>query len=457
MEQVRDKLKAVLEETRFAFDYSQYGTSPLRWGEYRDADSNEFRDVYLREVEGRNIRISVAQQAPAELMADLIEALRVDLEPVIDPGTGRIGHTFRIQGGAAEHAFGEQSDLLCRDEYYSDLPNFARALVQAAAITGVQLTTDALAAWSQGEAVEVLMATVVSGLLLDETVTLGDGIELVPLGLSTAGLPRLPMFEGDREIDYLGLTLVRLALSASPAVFRRPDGNREIVRAQSSRGINLQLLRDALSLVTNRHVALGRIWLEYPTASGFCVSGPTSSIGSDRPNRRQWKSMRTGAGPTTITLPDDTTPDVINPREVEATISALQGADRKLQIAVDRWRRSIAENAQLEDRYIDLRVALEALYLKDFVNEHSQEMRFRLALFGAWHLGGDFNQRRSIRKTLRDAYDTASKAVHEGDLPTKARPALSAPQDLCRKGILKLLGEGPPKDWGELVLGADED
>ena len=36
--------------------------------------------------------------------------------------------------------------------------------------------------------------------------------------------------------------------------------------------------------------------------------------------------------------------------------------------------------------YIDLRIALESLYLRDFANEHSQEMRFRLALFGAWHL-----------------------------------------------------------------------
>ena len=114
----------------------------------------------------------------------------------------------------------------------------------------------------------------------------------------------------------------------------------------------------------------------------------------------------------------------------------------------------MAEEVQLEDRYIDLRVALEALYLKDFMNEQSQEMRFRLALFGAWHLGADWEERRSIRKTLRDAYDMASKAVHEGELPRKATGTLPAPQDLCRRGILKLLREGAPKDWGDLVLGA---
>ena len=133
----------------------------------------------------------------------------------------------------------------------------------------------------------------------------------------------------------------------------------------------------------------------------------------------------------------------------------LLRANKKLKIAVDRWRRSMADDAELEDRYIDLRIALEAIYLKDFANERSQEMRFRLALCGAWHLGADFEARRSIRKALRDAYDTASKAVHEGELPKAARPALSTAQNLCRRGILKLLREGPPDDWGDLVLGAE--
>ena len=115
----------------------------------------------------------------------------------------------------------------------------------------------------------------------------------------------------------------------------------------------------------------------------------------------------------------------------------------------------MVEDAKLEDRYIDLRVALEAIYLQDFMNERSQEMRFRLALFGAWHLGEDFQERRSIRKALRAAYDMASTAVHEGELPNSVEPTLSTAQDLCRRGILKLLREGPPDNWGDLVLGAD--
>ena len=459
MERVIEALKPILAETRFDIQYREYARfSPAdgsRRGSLREATANQLREVYGQEIEGRNVQVSVRQQAPEELMLDLLAVLQDELELFIDPGTGRIGHTFPIEGGSAVTMTGTGGGLY-RFEHHSELRDFARALVQAAALMGVQSATGTMAAWCQGEPVEVRMATVLNGLLLSEIVAPRGDIELVPLGLSTAQLPSVLMFQGDDAVHYLGLTLLRLTLRASPAVFRpHTDGNEGTVRSRSANRVDLELVRDALSLVTNRYVALSRVWLEYPGAWGFRLSGPTFTFGTDRPKPMQWKEMSSGAGPTVITLKDDSTPDSVDPRQVDANIEALQGANRKLKIAVDRWRRSMAEDAELEDRYIDLRIALEAIYLKDFANEHSQEMRFRLALCGAWHLGADFEERRSIRKTLRDAYDTASKAVHEGELPNAARPALSTAQDLCRRGILKLLSEGPPDDWGDLALGAE--
>ena len=459
MERVIEALNAILAGTGFDIEYREYARfSPAggsRRGRLRDVTASKLREVYREEVEGRNARVSVRQQAPEELMSDLLEVLRDELEPFIDPGTGRIGHAFPIEGGSAEQITVADGDLY-RFKYHSELRDFARALVQAAALMGARTATGAMAGWCQGQPVEVRMATVLSGLLLSETVTPRDDIELVPLGLSTAQLPWVPMFQGDDPVHYLGLTLLRLALRASPAVFRpRTDGNEGTVRSRSANRINLELVRDALSLVTNGSVALSRVWLEYPGARGFCISGPTSTFGTDRPKPMPWKGMSSGVGPTEITLHDDAIPDSVDPGEVDSTIEALLCANKKLKIAVDRWRRSMVADAELEDRYIDLRIALEAIYLKDFANERSQEMRFRLALCGAWHLGADFEERCSIRKALRDAYDTASKAVHEGELPNAARPALSMAQNLCRRGILKLLREGPPDDWGDLVLGAE--
>ena len=119
--------------------------------------------------------------------------------------------------------------------------------------------------------------------------------------------------------------------------------------------------------------------------------------------------------------------------------------------------RSKDDEAEFVDRFIDLRIALESLYLKDFPNETSQEMRFRLSLFGAWHLGADQAERSNIRKQLRQAYDTASGAVHSGGVertPENER-LLADAQRLCREGILKLLADGAPRDWGDLILGVE--
>ena len=84
-------------------------------------------------------------------------------------------------------------------------------------------------------------------------------------------------------------------------------------------------------------------------------------------------------------------------------------------------------------------------------------MTFRLALFGAWHLGSDMEDRRRIRRTLRDAYGVGSRAVHGQNLKfnEKNRRLLSDGQRLCRLGMLKVLEDGEPDDWEELILGDD--
>ena len=84
-------------------------------------------------------------------------------------------------------------------------------------------------------------------------------------------------------------------------------------------------------------------------------------------------------------------------------------------------------------------------------------MRFRLGLFGAWYLGSDLQERRNIRKKLVDVYDQASEAVHSGEVDFNEDNCqlLLDGQNLCRRGILKFLNDGPPPNWGDLVLGAE--
>ena len=108
-------------------------------------------------------------------------------------------------------------------------------------------------------------------------------------------------------------------------------------------------------------------------------------------------------------------------------------------------------SADIVDQFIELRVALESLYLPG----GRDGLRFQVSNHGAWHLGGDFCERCEIQKTLRDAYDVASGAVHADRVATveKHRDLLLAAQNLCRRGILKRLDEDREPRWNELILG----
>ena len=162
-------------------------------------------------------------------------------------------------------------------------------------------------------------------------------------------------------------------------------------------------------------------------------------------------------GVTTLSIEEENISNPTEGRVGDIILAIEEGKHEKIDIAVSRWCKSKESFRTLADQFIDLRIALECLYLKDFLGEHSQEMRFRLAVFGAWHLGRNFEERREIRRTLRKAYDVASAAVHSGDLEfsEENRRLLSESQERCRQGILKLLNEGAPGDWGELILGSN--
>ena len=105
----------------------------------------------------------------------------------------------------------------------------------------------------------------------------------------------------------------------------------------------------------------------------------------------------------------------------------------------------------LVDKFVDLRIALEAVYLERLEGE----MGFRLATYGAWHLGESAAERREYAGVLRKAYHTSSRAVHSGELSetAEARDLLTRAQNLCRSGILKRLSEKVEPKWDEIILG----
>ena len=78
------------------------------------------------------------------------------------------------------------------------------------------------------------------------------------------------------------------------------------------------------------------------------------------------------------------------------------------------------------------------------IRSSRSELRFRVALSGARHLGSDPHDRETIFRTLRTAYDQASQAVHGNTFAEDAanRKLLTDAQDICRRAIIQSLREG---------------
>jgi hypothetical protein len=64
---------------------------------------------------------------------------------------------------------------------------------------------------------------------------------------------------------------------------------------------------------------------------------------------------------------------------------------------------------------VDLRTALEALLVPDA----GQEIAFKVALFGAWMLGKDVEERQRVYHRFLRAYNMGSQAVHSGKIKEK--------------------------------------
>ena len=158
-----------------------------------------------------------------------------------------------------------------------------------------------------------------------------------------------------------------------------------------------------------------------------------------------------GTGTTTLRLRDGALL-TLSEQEFCHLLKALLDSPPRTRRAVTRWRNSIRPLTNLTSQFIELRIALESLFLPE---PATQEMKFRLAVTGAWWLGKDPEERARIWKTLGKAYDAASQAVHRGKVKANDSNAklLAAARTLCRTAILRVLREGTISDPTSLIFG----
>lgn len=328
------------------------------------------------------------------------------------------------------------------------MSEFAQDVVRAAVVLGPERAAKVLDQWGNREPVEYRLCAILTGITGDCFLTLepeGIRFETLPSNDWDQLAAHLP-FDSLRAIgdaDLASHVKVIVNCRAEPALYSpadsRPQFQRTWARGPAPERV-LDAICESLSLTFDAYVAWRIRWLDLGDLEVFKHSGGARASYSTRyeftqPRHAEWFRQR---GP-----------------EMRELLLMRLGRKRKeghIDRAIKRWMRS-KRSADIVDQFIELRVALESLYLP----AGGEAKRFHVSYRGAWHLGKDFSERRSIQKTLLRAYDTASQAVHRSSIENEeeSRRLLESAQALCRRGILKRLHEGQEPIWNELLLGGD--
>ncbi|MYB60260.1 MAG: hypothetical protein F4X69_02645 [Gemmatimonadetes bacterium] len=429
-------LDDILLETRF--EVIPYGTYT----------ADQFRRFHIKgDLAGQYIVDTAKTCVPDALCARLVEKLALELQAFINPETQRIGTGLvSLMGGALDSA-------------EPTITEFSRNLVRAAAMLGSAHAVQILQDWIAGEPYHFRMKVLLTGVQCDQPLALAEGmyVEQLPKGGYPADLtPHLPrsLIESTSgAYDFFGRSVLSIDGTARPALYRpthaqddQPDWNLQQVWAGGKIPCLMtdewrQNLTEVLSIAYDQHVSWTHIWRDVGDIRAFHQSGggyesrPFTQLGNAAINLEQQHLELA--------------------RDLDVQRHARMENGRSPEIAISRWIRSKRHGTTLTDRFIDLRIAFESLYLP---NKSRNELRFRLALFGAWHLGADFEERRQYFKLLKKTYDLGSVAVHTGhvdDTPETQKNLYDA-QCACRKAILNRLRENEEPTWNEVdvALGA---
>ena len=309
--------------------------------------------------------------------------------------------------------------------------DLARSSVTAAALLGPEEVERRLNKWARGDAISFRRCATLSGVALDGRLDIGGGMRLEGLPVVLTPLPLGAHAPGPQEV------MLTIEGEGGPAFYnpaREPE--RECTWGGSPDPL-IDALCGALSLALDTCVTRRLSWGECDEVQGF---GLTMGL--------SWHTAPDSLSPRTASALS--TDHIATVEALFAKLQANQSAG--LAMALRRWMRSKAQ-IDVADQFIELRIALESLFLNDSIGES----RFRVASRAAWYLGQSIEERTAHQKTIAAAYEVASRAVHTGAVknPEDGRELLGAAQDLVRRAILKRLDEPHEPDWGRLVLGGD--
>lgn len=324
---------------------------------------------------------------------------------------------------------------------------FARTLIKASALLGPDRVVELLYGWIGGRPIKHKTIVLLRG------VTIDNPFELRDLGMRIVRFPELnddiPVFllvsHGVQNIHEYGVVL-SVDSEFAPALYK-PENQEEVWKDDLTHtyawGKTPRFLIhefcEGLSLVCNHSIRPRAMMVDCSELRAFASFYGETKYGNTS-NKHS----------SNVPLSQEQLKEAWSIYRMRFGNENRNRASEVSDIAIRRWIKSKQAILNIADNFIDLRISFESLYL----NEGGTEIRFRLATRGAWHLAENPAERIKYYERLSEFYKTASKAVHTGEIKhdEKNKELLRDAQDICLKGILKILRNGKP-DWNKMILG----
>ena len=291
------------------------------------------------------------------------------------------------------------------------ISEFTEKLILTAVILGPKRATQMLFGWVEGNPIRFWQHAILDGISVEQPLELDGAIHVSRLPDSPDQVfqhgPSLLRSIGYRDWQYTGRGVLSIAFEGTfPEQPQSREGKSAVRKCLGLEAEDdpLEAFSQALALASNHYCSWMHSWYD---CGDWNVFQAAASIATQRKGPVHGRAILSHE-------------HLVMARELFARRRAKQINAKRLDIAIDRWVKSKRESSDLTDRFIELRIALESLYLKGI----DRELGFRLATRGAWHLGTDFSERLKYQGILKDAYDLGSKAVHTGAIPdTEQNPS----------------------------------
>ena len=325
------------------------------------------------------------------------------------------------------------------------LVEYVQILIRASAVLGGERAAELLIGWVQDEPVKYQTISLLNGVTIDHPLILQEGLQMYQLPQSSNQLAaHLPAMSLDMHGIHamLGRVALSIECEAGPALYLPSKGesassdSKHIWAGGKIDNLSVESFCEAMSLACGSGVRWQFGWRDFGDVREFLiVSGGTSFT-----NVPLWTDVF-----------GFTQENFEHAREIHSLRNAREKNKPGLDTAIRRWIKSKSSESSFSDQLIDLRIALEALYL----DNTEGELRFRLASHGAWYISQDVVERKQNFQTLLQTYKLASNAVHGGDVKTndKNKSLLENAQSLCQEGIMRRLREKSDPKWNDLIMG----